>query len=44
MSAADLRANAKLTLTLLVSGTWEDGYHVIDAEMVTLELHDVLTI
>ena len=44
MSAADLRANAKLTLTLRVTGTREDGYHLIDAEMVTLELHDVLTI
>lgn len=44
MSSADLRANAKLTLTLRVTGTREDGYHLIDAEMVTLELHDVLTI
>ena len=44
MSAADLRANAKLTLTLRVTGTRADGYHLIDAEMVTLQLHDVLTI
>jgi 4-diphosphocytidyl-2-C-methyl-D-erythritol kinase len=44
VSGADLRANAKLTLTLRVTGTRDDGYHLIDAEMVTLELHDVLTI
>jgi 4-diphosphocytidyl-2-C-methyl-D-erythritol kinase len=44
VSAAELRANAKLTLTLRVTGTREDGYHLIDAEMVALELHDVLTI
>ena len=44
MSAADLRANAKLTLTLRVTGIRGDGYHLIDAEMVTLQLHDVLTI
>ena len=44
MSAADLRANAKLTLTLRVTGTRDDGYHLIDAEMVSLELHDVLTV
>ena len=44
MSAAELRANAKLTLTLRVTGVREDGYHLIDAEMVALELHDVLTI
>ncbi|MGD9702980.1 MAG: 4-(cytidine 5'-diphospho)-2-C-methyl-D-erythritol kinase [Acidimicrobiia bacterium] len=44
MSATTLRANAKLTLTLRVTGTRDDGYHLIDAEMVALELHDVLTI
>jgi len=44
VSAAELRANAKLTLTLRVTGIREDGYHLIDAEMVTLQLHDVLTI
>ena len=49
MSTADLpaqvvRAPAKLTLTLRVTGVRDDGYHLIDAEMVTLELADVLTI
>jgi len=37
-------APAKLTLSLKVTGIRNDGYHLIDAEMVTLDLHDVLTI
>jgi len=39
-----LRAPAKLTLTLRVTGRRPDGYHLIAADMVTLALHDVLTI
>lgn len=39
-----LRAHAKLTLSLRVTGLRTDGYHDIDAEMVSLDLHDVLTI
>lgn len=35
-------APAKLTLTLRVTGVRDDGYHLIDAEMVTLSLHDTL--
>ncbi|MDP8936884.1 MAG: 4-(cytidine 5'-diphospho)-2-C-methyl-D-erythritol kinase [Actinomycetota bacterium] len=35
-------APAKLTLTLRVTGVRDDGYHLIDAEMVTLDLADVL--
>ena len=38
-----LRAHAKLTLTLKLIGLREDGYHLIDAEMVSLGLHDTLT-
>jgi 4-diphosphocytidyl-2-C-methyl-D-erythritol kinase len=38
------RAPAKLTRTLRVTGVRADGYHTIDAEMVTLELADHLTI
>jgi len=38
-----VRAPAKLTLGLRIVGLRADGYHLIDAEMVTLELHDVLT-
>ena len=38
-----LRAHAKLTLSLHVTGVRADGYHLIDAEMVSLELHDLLT-
>ena len=38
-----LRAHAKLTLSLRVTGVRDDGYHLIDAEMVSLELHDLLT-
>ncbi len=37
------RAHAKLTMSLHVTGVREDGYHLIDAEMVSLELHDALT-
>jgi 4-diphosphocytidyl-2-C-methyl-D-erythritol kinase len=38
-----VRALAKLTLSLRVTGVRADGYHLIDAEMVTLDLHDTLT-
>lgn len=37
-------APAKLTLSLKMTGLREDGYHLIDAEMVTLDLHDELEI
>ena len=40
----EVRAPAKLTLTLRVTGVRPDGYHEIDAEMVVLELADVLRI
>ena len=38
-----VRALAKLTLSLRVTGVRDDGYHLLDAEMVTLDLADVLT-
>ena len=41
--AERVEAPAKLTLSLRVVGTREDGYHLIDAEMVELELCDRLT-
>jgi 4-diphosphocytidyl-2-C-methyl-D-erythritol kinase len=37
-------APAKLTLTLRITGVRADGYHTIDAEMVSLAWHDTLTI
>lgn len=37
-------APAKLTWSLVVTGRRADGYHLLDAEMVTLELCDVLLI
>ena len=37
-------APAKLTLSLRITGVRADGYHLIDAEMVTLDLADVLEI
>lgn len=40
----ELRAHAKLTLSLAMTGVRPDGFHLIDAEMVSLELHDLLTI
>lgn len=39
-----VEAPAKLTLSLRVTGVRDDGYHLIDAEMVTLELSDTLVI
>lgn len=36
-------ANAKLTLHLHVTGVRSDGYHLLDAEMVSLDLFDQLT-
>ena len=38
------RAPAKLTLYLRVVGVREDGYHLIDAEMVSLDYGDSLEI
>ena len=37
------RALAKLTLSLRVTGVRDDGYHLLDAEMVTIDLADILT-
>ena len=37
-----VRAPAKLTVSLRVTGVRPDGYHLIDAEMVTLDLADEL--
>ncbi|MCY4273527.1 MAG: 4-(cytidine 5'-diphospho)-2-C-methyl-D-erythritol kinase [bacterium] len=39
-----LTAPAKLTLSLGITGVRADGYHLIDAEMVTLDLADTLEI
>jgi len=39
-----LTANAKLTVSLRVTGVRDDGYHLLDAEMVSLDLADVLTV
>jgi 4-diphosphocytidyl-2C-methyl-D-erythritol kinase len=37
-------APAKLTLSLRITGVRDDGFHLIDAEMVSLDLADRLTI
>jgi 4-diphosphocytidyl-2-C-methyl-D-erythritol kinase len=39
-----VEAPAKLTLSLKVTGVRADGYHVIDSEMVTIDLVDTLEI
>ena len=44
VTAVIIEARAKLTLSMHITGTRADGYHLIDAEMVTLEWHDTLTI
>jgi len=44
VSVVVVEAPAKLTLSLRVLGVRADGYHLIDAEMVSLELADLVTI
>ena len=45
MSArVEVEAPAKLTLSLRITGVRPDGLHLIDAEMITLSLHDLVTI
>ena len=39
-----LTAPAKLTLSLRVTGVRDDGYHLLDAEMVSLDLADQLEV
>jgi len=39
-----IQAPAKLTLSLRVTGVRPDGYHLIDAEMISLDFGDTLTI
>jgi 4-diphosphocytidyl-2-C-methyl-D-erythritol kinase len=39
-----VRAPAKLTLSLRVTAVRPDGYHLIEAEMITLDIADTLTI
>lgn len=43
MHGMTVLAPAKLTLSLRVTGRREDGYHLLDAEMVTVDLTDELT-
>lgn len=43
-SPVRLIAPAKLTLSLRMTGLRDDGYHLIDAEMVTLDLVDTLEV
>ena len=38
----EVAAHAKLTISLRVTGVRPDGFHLIDAEMVTLDLADTL--
>lgn len=44
MTPATVFAPAKLTLSLRITGVREDGYHLIDAEMATLDFADELRI
>ncbi|MCY4458678.1 MAG: 4-(cytidine 5'-diphospho)-2-C-methyl-D-erythritol kinase [Acidimicrobiaceae bacterium] len=37
-----LHAPAKLTVSLSIDGVRDDGYHLINAEMVSLNLHDLI--
>ena len=38
-----VRALAKLTISLRITGVRDDGYHLLDAEMATIDLADTLT-
>ncbi len=42
MASAVVEALAKLTISLRVTGVRPDGYHLLDAEMVNLDLTDTL--
>jgi 4-diphosphocytidyl-2-C-methyl-D-erythritol kinase len=42
MNAVKVDAPAKLTLRLRIVGVRADGYHLLDAEMVTIDLADTL--
>ena len=42
-SAVVIEAPAKLTVSLRVTGVRDDGFHLLDAEMVTIDLADTLT-
>lgn len=44
MSTTFIEAPAKLTLSLRITGVRPDGYHLIDATMVSLALHDVVSV
>ena len=44
MTAGVLTAPAKLTLSLRITGRRPDGYHLLEAEMVTLDLADRLVV
>jgi len=44
MARVELTAPAKLTRHLRVTGVRDDGYHLIDAEMVTLDFADTLVV
>ncbi|MGY9072453.1 MAG: hypothetical protein ACKVHU_05845, partial [Acidimicrobiales bacterium] len=39
-----LLAPAKVTTSLRVTGTRSDGYHLIDAEMISVNLYDTLAV
>jgi len=41
---ARLTAPAKLTVSLRITGVRADGYHLVDAEMVTLDFGDEITV
>lgn len=41
--AAEVAAPAKLTLSLRVTGVRRDGYHLLEAEMVSVDLADVVS-
>jgi 4-diphosphocytidyl-2-C-methyl-D-erythritol kinase len=43
VTSTTVLAPAKLTVSLRVTGVRDDGYHLIDAEMVTIDLTDQLT-
>ena len=41
--SATVLAPAKLTVSLRITGVRDDGYHLLDAEMVSIDLADTLT-
>lgn len=44
MKSIKLKANAKINLSLLITGVMEDGFHELDTVMCPIDLYDIVTV